>query len=119
MITDILIDPFELPYMSRALIELTLLSLVGAVCAVHFVLRRRAFLTDALQHTVFPGIAVAFLLGQSLLLGAASAMLMSVVMLAVISRRSHLDSDSTLAVLVSGFFALGVVLVSRSSSYQH
>ena len=56
--------------MQRALIEAVLLGVLGGIVGVHVVLRRLAFMADALTHTVFPGIAVAFLLGGSLYVGA-------------------------------------------------
>src|SRR2546429_419742 len=45
--------------MGRALVEVLLLGTVGAVVGVHAGLRRLAFVTEAVQHTVFPGMAVA------------------------------------------------------------
>jgi manganese/iron transport system permease protein len=91
---------------------------------VHVLLRRLAFFTEALQHTVFPGIAAAFLLGQSLLLGALAAALATVVLLVATTRWSvgagrRLDSDGVLALLTATAFAAGVVLVSRGRTFQH
>jgi len=77
------------------------------------------FLAEALQHTVFPGIVIAFLTGQSLLLGATAAAILTVVMFSLASSKTNADTDSVLAVLVTLFFGLGVVLVSRSGSFQH
>ncbi len=116
---DLLITPFEQGYMWRALLELLCLSVVGAVCGVHVVLRRLAFLPEALQHTVFPGIAIAFLAQGSLLAGAVGALVLTVVMLTFLTRNPKVDQDAALAVLISLFFAFGVVLVSRNPSYQH
>src|SRR5438132_1517109 len=87
--------------MARALVELLLLGLAGGVVGVHVLLRRLAFLSEALQHTVFPGIAIAFVTGQSLLV-----------------RRPRVDPDAALAVLIAGAFALGVVLVSHRRGFQ-
>jgi len=113
-----LLDPYAAPFMARALIEVLLLGVLGAVVGVHVLLRRLAFLTEALQHSVFPGIAIAFVVGQSLLLGALVAALLTVVLLVVLARRPGADHDSVLALLIAGFFALGVVVVSRRTGYQ-
>lgn len=118
LVHDVLVAPFGVPAMQRALVEVVLLGVAGAVVGVHVVLRRLAFLTDALQHTVFPGIVVAFLLGQSLVWGAVAAAALTIVALGA-ARRSKVGDDAVLALLTSGFFALGVVLVSRSGGYQH
>lgn len=105
--------------MARALLEVLLLGAVGGIVGVHVLLRRLAFLSDALQHTVFPGIVVAFVTGQSLLLGALVAALSTVVLLVLLSHRPAIDSDAALAVLIAGAFALGVVLVSHRRGFQH
>ncbi|HEX2118945.1 MAG TPA: metal ABC transporter permease, partial [Acidimicrobiales bacterium] len=81
-------------------------------------LRRRAFVTEALQHTVFPGVAIAFVAGQSLLAGALVAAVTSVLLLQVLTGNDRVDTDAALALLIATFFALGVVVVSRSDSFQ-
>jgi manganese/iron transport system permease protein len=95
-----------------------LLGVLGGVLGVHLLLRRKAFVTEALQHTVFPGVAIAFVAGQSLLLGALAAAVTSVLLLHLLTRNDRVDTDSALALLVATFFALGVVVVSRSDSFQ-
>ena len=105
--------------MARALLEVLLLGVVGGIVGVHVLLRRLAFLSEALQHTVFPGIVVAFLTGQSLLLGALVAALVTVGLLVLLARRPRVDADAALAVLIAGAFALGVVLVSHRAGFQH
>jgi manganese/iron transport system permease protein len=104
--------------MARALLEVVLLGILGGVLGVHLLLRRKAFVTEALQHTVFPGVAIAFVAGQSLLLGALAAAVLSVVLLQVLTRDERVDTDAALALLIATFFALGVVVVSRSDSFQ-
>ena len=117
-IRRLLLDPFSAPFMARALVEVVLLGVLGGVLGVHLLLRRKAFVTEALQHTVFPGVAIAFVAGQSLLLGALAAAVTSVLLLHLLTRNDRVDTDSALALLVATFFALGVVVVSRSDSFQ-
>jgi manganese/iron transport system permease protein len=112
-----LVTPYSYAFMSRALIEVMLLGALGGIVGVHVLLRRKAFFTEALQHTIFPGIAIAFVLGQSLLLGALVAAAVTVAMMIGLPRVRGLDEDSTLALLIASFFALGVVVVSRRSGY--
>ena len=114
----ILVDPFTVPFMARALVEVVLLGILGGVLGVHLLLRRRAFVTEALQHTIFPGVAIAFVAGQSLLAGGLVAAVASVVLLQILTRNDRVDTDAALALLIATFFALGVVVVSRSDSFQ-
>lgn len=114
----LLLDPYRFGFMSRALVEVLLLGTLGAVVGVHVALRRLAFVTEAVQHTVFPGIAIAFALGWPLLPGAAAAAALSVALLvALTTGRRRIDVDSALALTVASFFAVGVVVVSRRSGY--
>ena len=117
MIQRFLVDPYDLPFMARALVELLLVGSLGGIVGVHVLLRRMAFFTEALQHTIFPGIAIAFVAGQSLLLGAFVAAAFTVAMLAALTDRLRIGTDASLAVLIASFFALGVVVVSRRGGY--
>jgi manganese/iron transport system permease protein len=116
--TRLLLEPFREPFMLRALLEVLLIGVLGAVVGVHVVLRRMAFLTEAVQHAVFPGIAIAFVAGTSLLLGAVTGAALTVILLVVLTRVRRVDQDSALALIVAGFFALGVVVVSYESGYN-
>lgn len=111
------LEAFDFPFMQRALVELLLLSLVAGVAGVHVVLRRLAFVSDTLTHTVFPGIVIAFLVGQSILLGALVAGVVSALLLSALTSSRRVSPDAALAILLTSFFALGVVLVSRTSGY--
>jgi manganese/iron transport system permease protein len=104
--------------MRRAMLEVVLLGALGGVVGVYVLLRRLAFLTEVVQHTVFPGIAIAFAFGQSLLLGALVAGTVSVVFVTIGSLHRRIDPDALMAVLVATFFALGVVVVSRRRGFQ-
>jgi len=117
-VSRFLVDPYRLGFMSRALAEVLLLGVVGAVVGVHVALRRLAFVTEAVQHTVFPGIAVAYAAGWPLLPGAAAAAALTVALLVgLTSGRRRVDVDSALALSIASFFAVGVVVVSRRSGY--
>jgi manganese/iron transport system permease protein len=119
MLHRLLVEPFELPFMQRALIEALLLGVLGGVVSVFVVLRRLAFASDVLTHTIFPGVVIGFLVGSTggILWGALAFALLSAVLLTVLSANRRVSEDSTLAILLTGFFAVGVVLVSRRSSY--
>jgi manganese/iron transport system permease protein len=115
---SILSDPFEVAYLRRALFEVVLLGVLGGVVGTYVVLHRKAFLTEVVQHTVFPGIAVAFGAGFSLLTGALVSGLASVALLSLARRRRRVDADALMALVVAVFFAAGVVVVSRRTGFQ-
>jgi manganese/iron transport system permease protein len=113
------IEPFTYPFMARALAELMILGALAGTVGVLILLRRLAFMTDALTHTVFPGVVIGYLLSGeggifwgALIAGAATA-----VLLTLLTRHRAVTEDTALAVLLTTFFAIGVVLVSRESGY--
>ena len=108
---------FSAAYMQRALLAIVIIGVVAGVIGVHVNLRHQAFFADALTHTVFPGVAVAFAWDRSLYLGAAVAGLISAVAFAALGRRSRVTDDGAIAVILTSFFAVGVVVVSRQGGY--
>jgi manganese/iron transport system permease protein len=117
-VTDLLVEPFRLPYMQRALLEVLLLGALAGVVGVFVVLRRLAFVSDALTHTIFPGVVIAHLLDRSLLLGALAFGVLTAVLLTGITAGSRrVGADAALAILLTSFFSLGVLLVSRTRTY--
>jgi len=116
-VTRLLIEPFQVGFMQRALLAVLLLGVLAGAVGVFVVLRRLAFVGDALTHTVFPGVVIAFLAGQSIFLGALAAGLASALLLTVLTANRRVTADAALAILLTSFFAVGVVLVSRLQSY--
>lgn len=92
-------------------------AVVCGVVGTHVVLRGMAFIGDAVAHLVFPGLAVAFLLSGSLVLGGAVAGVTTAVLVALLSQNRRLKEDSVIGVLFVGAFALGVVIISRAPGY--
>ncbi|MCU1451170.1 MAG: ABC-type transporter, integral rane subunit [Acidimicrobiales bacterium] len=115
--TRLLVDPFREPYMQRALIEILVLSALAGVVSVYVLLRRLAFVGDAMTHTIFPGVAIAFVAGQSLFVGALAFGLLSAVLLTAATRIPRVDPDAALGVLLGAFFSVGVIVVSTTHSY--
>jgi ABC-type Mn2+/Zn2+ transport system permease subunit len=104
-------------YTRRALLEVIL---VGALCGaigVHVVLRRLSFFTMAMTHATFPGIVLASLLGVNLLLGTGVFGVLLVLTVAGLWTRRGTDQTSVVGVVLSGGFALGVVLLSAQSGF--
>jgi manganese/iron transport system permease protein len=113
----LLLDPFQVGFMQRALAAALLVGALGGVVGVFVVLRRLQFVGDALTHTVFPGVVVAFLTGRSILLGALVFGLLTAVLLTLLTAHRRVTVDAGVAILLTSFFAAGVVLVSRTRGY--
>jgi manganese/iron transport system permease protein len=112
-----LTEPFQAPYMQRALLAVLVLAVLAGVVGVVVQLRRLTFMSDALTHTVFPGVAVAFVTDHSLFVGALVAGVLSATLLTVAARSTRIDDEAFLALLLATFFSVGVVVVSRQDSF--
>lgn len=115
---ELLIRPFTFEFMQRALIAATL---VGGLCAVvgcYVVLRGMAFLGDALAHAILPGVAVSFLLGGNLFLGAMIMAIIAAMGISYLARDGRVREDTAIGIIFSGALALGIVLISSAQSYQ-
>ncbi len=94
-----------------------LLGIVSGVLGCFAVLRRQGLLGDALAHAALPGICLAFLLTGSktplvLLLGAAVAGWLGTLALLRIVRDTRISEDSALGIVLSVFFAIGILLLT-------
>ena len=114
---DWLVDPFSFGFQQRALIGGALAALMASTVGTWLVLRGMSFFGDAFVHGVVPGVAAAFVLGQSPLLGAALAALVMVAAIEWVQRRTPLGVDTSIGLLFVGMLALGVVILSRLDSY--
>ena len=112
-----LTDPFTLEFMQRALAASLIVGVVCSVIGCFVVLRAMAFLGDALAHAILPGVAIAYLLGANLLVGALVAALLVAVGIGFFSRRGGVKEDTAIGILFAAALALGVVLISTVHSY--
>ena len=85
----------SLTFLPRALLIAVLSSLVCGLVGAHVVLRGLSFVGDALSHAVFPGIAIAFALQGSILLGGAAAGILVAILISG-SAKTPLSASSSL-----------------------
>ena len=105
-------------FMQQALLAGVLVALTSAVVGTFVVLRGLAFIGDALAHGVLPGIAVALLIGIPGIVGAAVGAAIMIGGISLITTRSRLSADTAIGLLFVGMLALGVMIVSRSTTFS-
>lgn len=111
-----LLNP-DLAFLPKALVMAVMSSAVCGVVGCYVVLRGMAFIGDAVAHAVFPGLAVAFVVGGSLVLGGAVAGVVTAVLVAVFAQNRRLKEDAVIGVFFAASFALGIVIISRAPGY--
>lgn len=107
-----------LAFLPRALAVSVMSAIMCGVVGAHVVLRGMSFVGDAVAHAVFPGIAVAFLLGGSLVIGGVVAGVITAVLVAVFSQQRRVREDSIIGVFFVTAFAIGIVVISKAPGYS-
>ena len=114
---DFFLAPLEYEFFVRALIASALVGVACAVVGAFVVLKGMSFVGDAVSHSAFPGVVVAYLLGLPIILGGAVAAIGTALGIGALTRRSGLRTDAVIGVLFAGMFALGVALFSSIPNY--
>ena len=94
-------------------------SLVAAVCGFlssYLTLKGWALMGDAVSHSVMPGVVVAYALELPISLGAFIFGVGSVALIGFVKQKSRVKEDTVIGLVFTGFFALGIVLVSKIRS---
>ncbi len=115
---ELLTEPLQYAFVSRALIAAILVGTVCSVLGVYVVLRGMAFLGDALAHTILPGVVGAFLLDLPLALGAIVVGILTALGIGFLTERGDLKEDTAIGVIFAGMFALGIAMLSASNNYS-
>jgi len=107
-----LIEPLQYGFMQRSLIIAILVGIVCAIVGSYLMVQRLALLGDAISHSVLPGLAIAFIVGANIFIGAFIAGVLSTVIIAWIKARSTIKEDAAMGIVFSAFFALGITLIT-------
>ena len=107
-----LIEPLQYGFMQRSLIVAVIVGIICAVVGCYLMVQRLALLGDAISHSVLPGLAIAFILGANIFIGAFIAGILSTVFINIIRTRSQIKEDAAMGIVFSAFFALGITLIT-------
>ena len=115
---DLIVEPMQYGFMQRALLVSALAATACGVVGTFVVLRGLAFLGDAIAHSALTGMAVAFLFGANIFLGALVWAVPASLAISAASRRSGIRMDAVIGVLFAGGFAVGVIIINTSAKYS-
>jgi ABC-type Zn uptake system ZnuABC Zn-binding protein ZnuA/ABC-type Mn2+/Zn2+ transport system permease subunit len=106
------LEPFELPFVQRGLIEILILAVPAGLLGTWIVLRRLAFFSHSVGTAAFPGLVLADGLGFAAPLGAFAAAVAFTAGNALLGRGRDSGRDSVIALVLVGCLATGVILAS-------
>ncbi len=114
--------------MTNAQIEIQLIaSLVAITCAIpgtFLVLRKMALISDAISHSILPGIVIGFFLTHDLnspwlIILAAFFGVITVVLVELIQKTGLVKKDTAIGLVFPALFSIGVIMIARSANDVH
>ncbi|MFN3525533.1 MAG: metal ABC transporter permease [Paracoccus sp. (in: a-proteobacteria)] len=109
---DALLAPFAYDYMTTAI---WVSALVGGTCAflsAYLMLKGWSLIGDALSHSIVPGVAGAYMLGLPFALGAFLSGGLAALAMLFLNNRTGLKQDAIIGLIFTGFFGVGLFMVS-------
>ena len=114
--------------MSSAQIEIQLIaSLVAIACAIpgtFLVLRKMAMISDAISHSILPGLVVGFFITENLnspllIVLAALTGVITVVLVEQIQKTGLVKEDTAIGLVFPALFSIGVILIAKNANDVH
>ncbi len=114
--------------MSNPQIEIQLIAAVVAIaCAipgVFLVLRKMALISDAISHSILPGIVLGFFITQDLnspllIILAAITGIFTVVLVEWIQKTGLVKEDTAIGLVFPALFSIGVILIAKNANDVH
>ncbi|APY08570.1 zinc ABC transporter permease [Winogradskyella sp. J14-2] len=114
--------------MSNAQLEIQIIaSLVAIACAIpgtFLVLRKMAMISDAISHSILPGIVIGFFITHNLnspllILLAALTGIITVVMVEYIQKTGLVKEDTAIGLVFPALFSIGVILIAKNANDVH
>lgn len=112
-------EAFGYAFMQRALLSAVLVGSVCGVLSCFVILKRWSLLGDTISHAVLPGVAIAYLLGWPFVIGAFVAGSVTSFCIGLIERNSRIKEDAAMGIMLTGAFALGIVIISQIATSTH
>src|SRR6516162_11746157 len=114
---DALVVPFHYAFMQRAFVAALAVGLLCSTMGTYVILRKLSFIGDGIAHASFAGIVIAYLRGANFYIGAGVVAVLTALGIGFVHRRGRISLDTTIGVLFTGMFALGVFLMSQQKNY--
>ncbi|MCP9815291.1 metal ABC transporter permease [Synechococcus sp. GreenBA-s] len=111
-----LTEPLSHAFMVRALLVSLLVATVCGLLSCFLTLKGWALMGDAVSHAVMPGVVIAYALGLPFAVGAFVFGVGSVALIGYIKQMTRIKEDTVIGLVFTGFFALGLTLISKLRS---
>ena len=113
---QVFLEPFQYDFMVKAVLVSALVGMVCAVLSCYITLKGWSLMGDAISHAVVPGVAVSYILGIPYAIGAFIFGFGATVAIGFVKSRTRIKEDAVIGVVFTMFFALGLVIISKTPS---
>ncbi|WP_169509273.1 metal ABC transporter permease [Siminovitchia fordii] len=103
-------------FLQKAFITSVMVGIICGVIGSFIILRGMALMGDAISHAVLPGVAISYMLGINYFYGAVVTGVLTSLGIGVISQNSRVKNDSSIGLVFSAMFALGIILITEAKS---
>ncbi|MCZ0704436.1 iron/zinc/copper transport system permease protein [Natronobacillus azotifigens] len=103
---------FQYQYLQNAMIAGILIGIICGVVGCFIILRGMALMGDAISHAVLPGVVLSYMFGISFFIGAVVTGVITALAIGYVSQNSKIKHDSSIGIMFTGAFALGIVLIT-------
>ena len=113
---DWIVEPLQYGFLVQAIWVSAFVGLVCAVLSCYITLKGWSLMGDAISHAVVPGVVVAYALNIPFAIGAFLFGFGATVAIGYVKSKTRLKEDAVIGVVFTGFFAFGLVLVTKIPS---
>jgi manganese transport system permease protein len=113
---DWLVEPLQYEFLIQAIWVSAFVGVVCAVLSCYITLKGWSLMGDAISHAVVPGVVVAYALNIPFAIGAFLFGFGATVAIGYVKSKTRLKEDAVIGVVFTGFFAFGLVLVTKIPS---
>ena len=112
---DLFLQMLSYPFLNRAIVVGTLVSLCASLLGVSLVLKRYSMIGDGLSHVGFGALAIATAANAAPLAVAIPIVVAAAFLLLRLSENSKIKGDAAIALISTGALAIGVMSISLSN----
>ncbi|EZV18213.1 hypothetical protein U925_01593 [Staphylococcus aureus 12S00579] len=103
---------FTYQFLNRALITSIIVGIVCGTVGSLIVLRGLSLMRDAMSHAVLPGVALSFLFGIPMFVGALITGMIASIFIGYITSSSKTKPDAAIGISFTAFLASGIIIIS-------
>ena len=103
-------------FLQKALFTSVIVGIIAGAIGSFIILRGMSLMGDAISHAVLPGVALSYMWGINYFYGAVAFGLMTAFGIGFITQNSRIKNDTSIGIVFSAFFAVGIILIGKANT---